>query len=210
MSLDRTKYLVPDEVVKLLDHLDREAIVGRARGHRLPVRDAFAIRLALCSGARASELAALKIGDVTLAPGGPPRIAIRRGKGGRSREVILPAAMRSVIKEHLAWLGSAGLGTDADAPLLPGRDGKPMKRGGLFKRWSAALRRAEIPHRPLHASRHTCGLTLYRDSRDLLLVKKVLGHSKTATTEIYSDLLDSDVAEAMDRAFPATRTRARR
>lgn len=209
-TLTREKYLRPDEVAKLLDSLDREAIVGRARGHRLPVRDAFAFRLALCSGARASELAALKIGDVTLAPGGPPRIAIRRGKGGKAREVILPAAMRATIKEHIAWLDAAGLGTGPDAPLLPGRDGSPMGRGGLFKRWKAALHRAGIPHRPLHASRHTTGLTLYRQTKDLLLVKKVLGHSKSATTEIYADVLDVDVAEAMDAAFPAAKSGGRR
>ncbi len=210
MSLDRTKYLTPDEVAKLHDLLDREAIVGRARGHRLPVRDAFAIRLALCSGARASELAGMKVGDVTVAGGGPPRVYIRRGKGGRPRDVILPSSMRPMIKDHLAWLGAAGLGTEVEAPLLPGRDGKPMGRGGLFKRWSAALRRAGIPHRPLHASRHTTGLTLYRQTKDLLLVKKVLGHSKAATTEIYADVLDADVAEAMDAAFSAARTGGRR
>ncbi len=209
-ALDRRKYLTPDEVAKLLDLLDREAIVGRARGHRLPVRDAFAFRLALCSGARASELAGLNVGDVTIAGGGPPRIRIRRGKGGKARDVILPSSMRPILKDHLTWLEAAGLGTGPEFPLLPGRDGKPMGRGGLFKRWSAALERAGLPHRPLHASRHTCGLVLYRQTRDLLLVKKVLGHSKTATTEIYSDLLDADVAEAMDRAFPTGRREAGR
>jgi len=55
-TLDRHKYLIPDETTRLLVLLDREAIVARERGHSLPVRDEMLIRLAIVSGPRTSEL----------------------------------------------------------------------------------------------------------------------------------------------------------
>ncbi len=54
-TLDRHKFLTPNETSRILDLLGREAIVTRARGHRLPVRDAMLIRLAIVSGLCASE-----------------------------------------------------------------------------------------------------------------------------------------------------------
>ena len=201
-TLDRHKYLTPDETARLLDLLDREAIVARARGHRLPVRDAMLIRLAIISGLRASELCALTIADLALVHGQPPRVHVRCGKGGKARDVPLPTVLRRPLKEYLAWMRNAGYETDGDAPLLPGRTGSPMTRSAAWKRWTAALDRAGIEHRPLHAGRHTTALTVYRATKDLRLVQRLLGHSKVSTTAIYADVLDEDVAAAQDVAWP--------
>ncbi len=204
MTLDRRKYLNPEETTKLLDMLDREAIVARERGQRLPVRDEMLIRLAIMSGLRASELGALVVGDLTLHRGQPPRVHVRHGKGDKARDVPLPGTLRKTLVEYIAWMKNAGYAADADAPLFPGRTGKPMSRSAIWKRWTAALDRAGIEHRPLHASRHTTGLTVYRATKDLRLVQRLLGHSKVTTTSIYADILPEDVAAGQDAAW-ATR-----
>jgi len=200
-TLDRRKYLNPDETARLLDLLDREAIVAKARGHRLPVRDAMLIRLAIMSGLRASELCALVIGDLAVAPAQPPRVRVRHGKGDKARDVPLPAKLRKPLREYLAWMRRAGYDTSAAAPLLPGRTGRPLTRSAVWKRWTAALDRAGIEHRPLHASRHTTGLTVYRATKDLRLVQRLLGHSKVTTTAIYADVLPEDVSAGQDKAW---------
>ena len=101
-TLDRHKYLTPDETARLLDLLDREAIVARARGHRLPVRDAMLIRLAIISGLRASELCALTIADLALVHGQPPRVHVRCGWGGKAQDVPLPTAVGKLCRVRSA------------------------------------------------------------------------------------------------------------
>ena len=204
-TLDRRKYLNPEETSKLLDMLDREAIVARERGHRLPVRDEMLIRLAIMSGLRASELGALVVGDLTIARGQPPRVRVRHGKGDKARDVPLPRALRKPLVEYFAWMKIAGYDTGAEAPLFPGRTGRPMSSSAIWKRWTAALDRAGIEHRPLHASRHTTGLTVYRATKDLRLVQRLLGHSKVTTTAVYADVLPEDVAAGQDAAWSTGR-----
>ena len=116
-----SSHLTPGETARLLDLLDREAIVARARGHRLPVRDAMLIRLAIISSLLASELCALTIADLAVVHGQPTRVQVRNGKGGKARDVPLPTSLRKPLKEYLAWMRNAGYETDGDAPLLPGR-----------------------------------------------------------------------------------------
>jgi len=201
MPLDRRKYLRPDEVEALLGSTENAAILARARGHRVPVRDHALFTVALSGGLRASELADLDRGDLHLGRG-LCHLFVRKGKGGKSREVALPRALKPFLNEYLAWMESAGLSTESTAPLFPGRTGQRMTRCGIWRRWKAALAAAGLPgDRPLHATRHTAAVMLYRATRDLRLVQKQLGHSSVTTTQIYADVLPEDVQAGVDAAW---------
>ena len=200
-TLDRTKYLYPEERRGLMAMLADEAILARAKGHKLPIRDEMAIKLCFMGGVRASETVALDIRDVLLVHGRPPRLVVRHGKGDKRREVPLPKALKKPLEEYLAWLERAGFRTDPEAPLFPSRAGGRMTRSALWRRWAAALERAGLEHRPLHSTRHTCGVTVYRSSKDLLLVQRLLGHARPGTTAIYASVLDEDVQAAQDAAW---------
>ena len=54
-----------------------------------------------------------------------------------------------------------------------------------------------------HDLRHDFATKLLRESGNLRLVQKALGHRNIATTTRYAHVLDSDVAEAMERADAA-------
>ncbi len=201
MGLTRRQYLRPEERDALLHHLEDQAIVARARGHRVAVRDHALFTIALASGLRASELTDLSVGDLQIGRV-EVRLACRRLKRrGRDAddEVVLPKALRAPMHGYVAWLKRAGLGAEAGAPLFPGRTGARMTRWGVWKRWKVALAGAGLPtDRPLHATRHTAGTALYRATKDLLLVQRHLGHARPTTTAIYAGVLDEDVQQGVD------------
>lgn len=194
------KYLRPEEVERLRAHLRDDADLGRLRALRLPVRDEALFTVALTGGLRASELAHLTIADLDLGRTGP-KVVVRRGKGGKRRDVALPSDLRLPLKRYVDWLPAAGLSADPTAPLFPGRDGEPLTRNGVWRAWTRLLEAAGIEHRPVHAARHTVGTTLYRATKDLRLVQKHLGHARVTTTAIYADVLDEDVRAGVDAAW---------
>lgn len=51
-----------------------------------------------------------------------------------------------------------------------------------------------------HLLRHTMATDLYKQTKDLRLVQKILGHASITTTTIYTHLVDEDVENAL-KAF---------
>jgi site-specific recombinase XerD len=54
-----------------------------------------------------------------------------------------------------------------------------------------------------HRWRHTYATSLVRRGVDIHVVQRLMGHSSIATTSRYLHLLDADLLDAVDRAFPA-------
>jgi integrase/recombinase XerD len=48
-----------------------------------------------------------------------------------------------------------------------------------------------------HTLRHSFATDLYRETKNILLTQKALGHANLATTQIYTHLVDSDLEEAL-------------
>lgn len=203
MGLTRHQYLRPDEREAVIRYLDDQAIVARARGHRLAVRDQALFTTALASGLRASELTDLNVEDPQIGRS-DVRLACRRLKrrgAPADDEVVLPKVMRSFMQAYLTWMKAAGFDMGDGAPLFPGRTGGRMTRWGVWKRWKETLKAAGVQHRPLHATRHTAGTALYRATKDLLLVQRHLGHARPTTTAIYAGVLDEDVQKGVDEMW---------
>lgn len=55
-----------------------------------------------------------------------------------------------------------------------------------------------IPNFSPHACRRYFATTLYRRGISILIISKLLGHSKLSTTELYLNLLDNDLAGSTD------------
>ena len=84
--LDPGKFLLPEEVNKLLETARQKAESALARGNKVAVRDYFIINLALATGLRVMEIAGLRCGDIFLRDHACA-ILVRRGKGGKKRLV---------------------------------------------------------------------------------------------------------------------------
>ena len=83
--------------------------------------------------------------------------------------------------------------------LFPSERGEKMSRSGIqqiFKKWA---KQAGLPsHYSIHSLRHTYATNLYKASGyNLRLVQKQLGHSSPSITQVYADVMNSDVEEAL-------------
>ncbi|HEV2450736.1 MAG TPA: tyrosine-type recombinase/integrase [Streptosporangiaceae bacterium] len=161
---------------------------------RRGVRDHALVALALDTGLREAELAALDDADVPItARTGKVRVL---GKGGKVREVPLPARTRPLItnwREHRPGLR----GAQDPAPLFLARGGRRVSARTVDHVIRQAGRAAGLDISP-HTLRHTYATGLVRAGYDLVLVASLLGHARVDTVRIYTLPTEADVQAAVD------------
>ncbi|MGD0255200.1 MAG: tyrosine-type recombinase/integrase [Acidimicrobiales bacterium] len=155
------------------------------------------------TGLRLNELATLRLDQVDL---GARRISVV-GKGEKERVVPIPPVLVPVQEHYLTSVRPALPHSkfffinpnSARTRKFHGRYG-PRSVADLVlaagKGAGAAGR--HFPHR----WRHTYATSLLRRGVDIHVVQRLLGHSNIATTTRYLHLSDTDLADAVDRAFP--------
>jgi integrase len=83
--------------------------------------------------------------------------------------------------------------------------GTPLQPRNVLRDWYKLLKRAGLPRRPFHATRHTFASLLIDDGMPLRVVMELLGHSQISTTaNIYGHVFNEalrEAADAMDRAL---------
>jgi len=160
------------------------------------------VELALQTGLRVSEMAALRCEDLRHNDS-RAGVAIRRGKGGKPRYVRINRFFCGVIERYLSWKRETGEQVDAISPVFksPRREGSLTVRA-LQKRFANILERVDITGHCLHHTRHTYATNLYLASGgDLRLVQQQLGHSRVTTTEIYAAVLSTSLQSAVERLY---------
>ena len=137
-------------------------------------------------------MANLKIEDLYIKRG-QASIYVKNGKGGKDRVVDIGSNLKKQILEFLDYR------TMNSPYLFPSERGEKMSRSGIqqvFKKWA---KKSGIPsHYSIHSLRHTYATNLYKASGyNLRLVQRQLGHSSPTVTQVYADVMDSDVEEAL-------------
>lgn len=193
-------YLQPDQVQALLDAPDTSTRSG--------LRDRVLVTLMYNTGARVSELAALKVGDLSLASGGAVHL---RGKGRKERSVPLWRESVRLLRHWLKQTPSA-----PDAPLLPNSRGEHMTRSGIEHRLAVVLDLAARRdpalgklHLSPHTIRHTTAMHLLQSGVDLSVIAMWLGHEDLETTHKYLDADLETKKRALDRLPSPAMRRAR-
>ena len=202
MPLDLTQedFLTPKQVKALKEYCRRLAEEGTRDKRKRPERDWAILHVALDAGLRASEICALRVGDVLLDPDRTSLI-VRDGKGHKKRGVRVGKALREHLAEFITWKAQNGESTSNKAPLFVSMRGGPLTRSAVFRIFKANARAVGIPERfSIHSCRHTYASLLYRASNyNIRLVQKQLGHRSIQTTQIYADVLSEDAAVAVNR-----------
>lgn len=75
---------------------------------------------------------------------------------------------------------------------------KPFTKTGWRKQWKAALGKAKISDFRWHDLRHTAATWALRETGNIALVKRMLGHADIKSTERYAHVLDQDLRNGME------------
>ena len=157
-----------------------------------PHRNKTMILLLLNSGLRSSEVANLKWREVNLATG---QLKVVQGKGSKDRilwvsETVLDA-LRGYRERQYKLLGDMDyVFATRTENVLDGKAIRKMiqtyaKKAGIDKRIST------------HTLRRTFASDLLRETKNLRIVQKALGHADISTTQIYTHIVDDELEEAL-------------
>ena len=154
-------------------------------------RDHLLLAMLYNTGARVSEIIAIKLGDVAIEGAACVHL---HGKGRKQRAVPL---WKSTAQEIRAWLRlNPQLSTHS--ALLPNRDGAAMTRSNVTQRLrlaveAAAKTKASLTKRVVtpHCIRHTTAMHLLQSGVDISVIALWLGHERPTTTHMY---VEADLA----------------
>lgn len=163
-----------------------------------------ALSVAYGAGLRASEVVALKIGDIDS-----QRMILRidQGKGSKDRYAMLSPLLLDCLRAW--WKAARAQGKMLDGGwLFPGQNPiNPLSTRQLNRAIHAAAVAAEIDKRiAMHTLRHSFATHLLEQKVDIRVIQVLLGHKKIETTTIYTqvatDLLREVVSplESLHRA----------
>lgn len=161
-SLNKSKYLTDFERERLLKIF--ESFEDK------DLRNVTLLKLALATGARATELLSIKKSDLDHQEGA---IFIKGIKGSNDRE--LPIANR--LFQQVARVSSQS----------PSELVFPISYNRLRQIWQLY----RPVHKKFHCLRHTFAIQLYRKTKDIRLLQMALGHRNIVNTMIYADYVYS-------------------
>ena len=192
-----------------------DAFLAVGGGGRYGVRNRAMLEVFYATGARVSEVCALRVGDINLEYG----YAKCRGKG--SRERIVPVGSRAVeaLQEYLDEVRrgtkgkkAAARAEQASAPAIRLDRAAPLflsQRGGALGReavWlivkQCALRAGIAKNIYPHILRHSFATHMLQRGAGLRHVQEMLGHVDVATTQIYTHVDTKRLKEIHERFHP--------
>jgi len=162
--------------------LDRlyEAVRGKETHKQSIFRDLTLLKTAENTGMRRSELANLKVKDVSLDKN---RIYVRGGKGDKDRVIPLHPKLKPSLAKLIAGRG----GNESVFGL------KPRSLGNKFRDWS---NKAGVDLHT-HSFRHYFATTLVERGANIRAVQELLGHTNLNTTQVYLSVTGNHLEEAI-------------
>jgi site-specific recombinase XerD len=136
------------------------------------------------TGMRRAEMCRLKVSDIDSER---MIVHIRKGKGGRDRDVPLSQNLLETLREYWRWMKPRTYlfpgtvkGWRADVPITPKVVWKAVNEAG---------KRAGIRHRVApHLLRHSFATHMLEAGADLRTIQVLLGHAKIGDTALYLHL----------------------
>ena len=180
------------KIPAVLDKEERQALLSVPNTRYFTgLRNKALMTVLLNIGLRIGEALALSPDDINWQSG---RVHVRQRKKKKDRILWLNASTLLLL---IAW--RERMPPDAQY-LFVSHSGKPISdrhvRTVLVRyKEKAGLKKHVYPH----LLRHTFATDLYRDTKDIRLVQRALGHKRLTTTEIYTHIVDEELEEAMRR-----------
>lgn len=179
------KYLNIDDAKKIQK-------VFNKHNSRNPIRNNAIITLFLSSAIRLSELANINIKDINF----DEKLIKIIGKGHKERFVYLTDNAINSIKEYMSHRSIV----DNDALFLNNKY-KRLSIYGIERICNKAFKLAGLEEHgyTTHSLRHTAATYIYGETKDILVVKEVLGHTSIISTELYTHLENDELKSAVEK-----------
>ncbi len=191
-----------------------EAAMLQARLDVESVLDRAVMLTLLQQGLRISELLDMTVGDLRHNQG-QQTMVVRRGKGGKRREIAVAAEAGQAIADLLAHRTVGGEPPDPGEVLFTTPAKRPTPRGlrRTVRRITRAAGILSWDRLSPHSLRHTCCTLALEDGSTLHEVQEFLGHASADTTSRYDRARGSisrsvRVARAVSHAMERGRDRA--
>ncbi|MBU2102034.1 MAG: tyrosine recombinase XerC [Candidatus Omnitrophota bacterium] len=182
---------------KFLTEEETARVLGASGGDdMLAWRDRAIMEFLYSTGARVSELTALKINDIDFI-GGMVKVM---GKGRKERLLPLGEPAIKALKNYFDRR------TDTNQSLLINRNAGTLTDRGVRDIIRRYLKRASLAYNiSPHTFRHSFATHLLNRGADLRSVQELLGHASIATTQVYTHLTIDSLKKVYEKAHPRAR-----
>lgn len=153
------------------------------------LRDRAILTLFVFDGLRRNELRLLDRSDIDVVE---RTVLVRFAKRGKWRKLRLHPVAEQAIAAYLATR------SDDDPALFLSSRRQRISNRSLNAILDRHARPAGLDQITVHGLRHTFATALMRQSKDLRVVQRALGHSRIETTVIYAHLEDDEMYGAID------------
>ena len=177
------------QVERILRAIDRESPSGKRH---------YAIMTLLLCGLRASEVCDLRVEDWQYDETTKATFVRVIGKGMKERRVPLTEEARRALTDHdleILRMRRTARREDNDWLIEDVFPGRPITRKQVAYVCDKYGKLAGVRGFSPHSFRHHYGTRLYRVTRDVLGVGRLMGHSKPETTQRYARLDLADLVE---------------
>lgn len=159
-------------------------------------RDIALIALLLASGLRVGECRNLKLDDLNIRE----KTCTVNRKGSKKDVVHFAYFAVPYLENYLSIREKRYQATDEDRYLFVTRFAEkvnPISVSTIEKKIAKYTKAFGVPTTP-HKFRHTLASSLYKATKDQVLVATQLGHSDTRTTDLYTHVNNNEQREALD------------
>jgi integrase/recombinase XerD len=165
------------------------------------IRDRTILEVLYATGIRRAELIALTIYDADLQAA---TLRIEHGKGNTTRIVPLTQSAIAALKLYLEEARAVFAREAGQVRLfVSSRSGGALDDDDIVRIVRKAATRAGIKkHVTPHTLRHTCATHLLKGRADIRQIQKLLGHRRLSSTEVYTRVELTDLAEVIARCHP--------
>ena len=182
------------KIPEVLTATEQEALLSQPNpryftGHRNRVM----LRLMLDTGLRLDEASSLEWKHIDLNSG---KIMVRQGKGAKDRALWTGEANLVALVEWRERQASECTGSPQN--VFTTKEGGKLNPSYVRKMVTRYAVKAGIEkHITPHTLRHSFATDLYRETTNIRLTQKALGHSNLATTQIYTHIVDEELEGAL-------------
>ena len=171
------------------------------------LRDRAIMELLYATAMRRAEAAGLKLWDIDY---GRRAITIREGKGGKDRIVPLSERLEAWLVKYRDEARPRFSVSTNESTLFINRFGQPIEDKRLTKNIGKYVRAAGIKKQgACHLFRHTAATLMLENGADIRFIQASLGHASLETTQIYTQVSITKLAEIHNATHPGAKLNKR-